>query len=81
MTGLSDFLKVLETYFLTKLAQILGKFLWYFKNHHFFVKNCFCSFLVKIGLLLFKHLVTLYRGLVIVIVRSMISVSFQFVNF
>ena len=44
MTGLSDFLKVLETYFLTKLAQILGKILWYSKT------SIFCK---KLLLLLF----------------------------
>ena len=50
------FLKVLETYSLTKLAQILGNLLCFFKNHSFYVKIALAPFwatLVKIGLLLF----------------------------
>ena len=56
VTRLGYFWKVLETFSLTKLAQILGNFLCYLKKLSFYVITDLAPFwatLVKIGLLLF----------------------------
>ena len=46
---LSYFWKVLETFSLTKLTQILGNFLYYFTNLSLCIKKCFGSFLGNFG--------------------------------
>ena len=45
VTRLGYFWKVLETYSLTKLAKMLGNFLWYLKNYSL-CKNALATFLV-----------------------------------
>ena len=52
-------LKLMSTYFLTKVAQIFGDFWGYFGKHFLYVKTDVANFWSSLGYILFQHLVTL----------------------